>query len=727
MTLSPRMSSWVRPLRNAVAIAFAVTAAAWLWMSSLPPRSSGQSVDLYFLFYPAHFRFGEEIAAGRFPVWNGDLGLGINELADSQFGFLYPPNLLFAVLPTALAIDVLAWFHFVLAIAGTVLLCQACGLALPGAAVAAVALGCGVTLHHVAGWTTMIATFAWCPVAFLAARRLAAAPGWSRAVALAVVLAAQILAGYLQFALYTIALLPLFLWPDPDVRKIDAAPVRIGAWSALAVVLALGLAAAGLLPALAAVPGSLRDRANIPSWFYELIPVRLADYPLGLAAPALDQGIPAYFGVLVPLLAIGAIVAPSPTDRLRNKAIVLTAAGAILSLGAKSAVFPLLWKLPIGHLFTHPHKWVQFFSLGLALLAASGAEAASASLRPRQRAAWVGLGAALLLVVPFATPARITGAGLLAALVLAPPGARRALVLALPILVAALALPAYRVRAQRPSDNLNYLVRYDDAYGWLAAHRDAGRVFVITPELHGSPRQGEIGRVPQVTTNGTFLAERLDRHVRATRAAASRGDAGRASALLRASGARFILTGRDQLGWLGDVGARRVFTGTAADVWEDPGALPRTYLARRTVVAPQAEVLDAIAAHRIADDASVVLDAEDGAAPAASEETAPGEARITESTDQRVRVTVDATRAAVLVLLDSWSPEWRASVDGVDVPTRRANGIARAIEVPPGRHEVLFRFVPRSLHAGVAISLSTAAAMIGVAVALRRRRAAARA
>ncbi|MBM4243765.1 MAG: YfhO family protein [Deltaproteobacteria bacterium] len=711
-------------LRNAAAIAVAVTAGAWLWMYLLPVRSSGQSIDLYFLFYPAHFRFGEEIARGNLPVWNADLGLGLNELADSQFGFLYPPNLLFGVLDTALAIDVLAWLHFALATCAAYLLCQSCGLARTSAAAAAAALTCSAALHVLSGWTTMLATFAWCPVAFLAAHRLGDAPGWSRALALGVVLALQLLAGYLQFSLYTMALLPLFLWPARADSTVTARRLpAIAAWAAVAVALALGLAAPGVLPALAAVPGSLRDAANIPGWFYELIPVRLSDFPLGLSGAALDRRIPAYAGVVVPLLAIGAIVAPAPGDRLRTTALVLTAACAVLSLGRQSLVFPLLWKLPFGHLLTHPHKMVYFFSLGLSLLAASGAQAARTPLAPLQRATWLALGALLLVVVPFGAAPRVAGALLLTVLVFPGQPARRALALALPALIVVATLPGYRARAQRPWDNLNFFVRYDDAYQWLARHGRSGRAFVLTPELTGSPRHGEIVRVAQVTTNGTFLAARLDRYMQEVRAAANGGDAGRASALLRASGARFILTGHDKLGWLDDTGARRVFAGTAADVREDPAALPRAYLARRVLVSPADRVVDTIAASRIADDVGVVLDAEDGAPSVpTTAEAARGEARIVESSDRHVRIVVEAAQPAILVLLDAWSPEWQASVDGRDVVTRRANGIARAIEVPAGRHDVVFRFVPRSLYAGALLSLMTAGVALAVTVVDRRRK-----
>lgn len=711
------------PWRLAVLVGLLVTAAAWAWMSHLTPRSTIYSIDLYFLFYPAHLRFGEEIAGGRLPVWNPDLGLGINELADSQFGFLYPPNLLFAALPTALAMDVLAWSHVVLATGAVWLLCLTCGLSPSSAAVAAAALGCGSALHALAGWTTMLATFAWAPAAFLAARRLADSPGWSRAVPLAIVLALQLLAGYLQFSLYTAALIPLFIGlsgsaeADRPRRLVSAV-----AWTTLAGTLALGLAAAGVLPALAAVPESLRDPKNIPEWFYELVPVRLGDYPAGLSAPALDARIPAHAGVLVPLLAIGALVTRGSGDRLRTPALALTAISFVLSLGKQTPIYPLLWKLPIGHLLTHPHKWVYFFSLGLALLAACGTESARRSPDVRERVAWLAAGIALLVIVPFATAARAVGMLVLLALTLAPQRWRHALVLALPLVVVLVTLPAYRERAQRPSDNLNYLLRYDDAYEWLATHRNEGRTFVLTPDLSGSPRQGEIHRVPQVTSNGTFLSARLDRYMRATRDAATAGDAPRAAALLSASGSRFVMTGRGKLPWLAEQGAERAFTGEASDVWELRGAAPRAYLSRRSVVVPAANVIDTIATSPIPNEPGVVLETEDGPLDAAPPDDAdPGEARIVESTDRVVRIQVDAARPAVMVLLDSWSTEWHATIDGSAVPTRKANSIARAVEVPAGRHEVVFRFAPRSLRLGGVLSLLSGLLLAAVSVARSRR------
>jgi|GEM_PF-2364959 len=74
----------------------------------------------------------------------------------------------------------------------------------------------------------------------------------------------------------------------------------------------------------------------------------------------------------------------------------------------------------------------------------------------------------------------------------------------------------------------------------------------------------------------------------------------------------------------------------------------------------------------------------------------------------RVLVRVDAERDAWLLLIDSWSPGWKATVDGAPVEIERADLMFRAVRVPAGKHEVLFRYDPWTFKAGLAVSLGTA-------------------
>jgi hypothetical protein len=73
----------------------------------------------------------------------------------------------------------------------------------------------------------------------------------------------------------------------------------------------------------------------------------------------------------------------------------------------------------------------------------------------------------------------------------------------------------------------------------------------------------------------------------------------------------------------------------------------------------------------------------------------------------RARVALPgAPEEAWLVLAETYAiyPGWRASVDGVEAPLLVANGAATAIPLPAGAREVVLRFTPPGLRAGMAIS-----------------------
>jgi uncharacterized membrane protein YfhO len=81
----------------------------------------------------------------------------------------------------------------------------------------------------------------------------------------------------------------------------------------------------------------------------------------------------------------------------------------------------------------------------------------------------------------------------------------------------------------------------------------------------------------------------------------------------------------------------------------------------------------------------------------------------------------------VLVLLDTYASGWKAEVDGRPVRIYPANLAFRAVEVPPGTHEVDFRYAPLSVTLGLALSgagwlLAGALALGGRVAGSRRRR-----
>jgi len=67
-----------------------------------------------------------------------------------------------------------------------------------------------------------------------------------------------------------------------------------------------------------------------------------------------------------------------------------------------------------------------------------------------------------------------------------------------------------------------------------------------------------------------------------------------------------------------------------------------------------------------------------------------------------------------LVNTDAYYPGWRAYVDGRPAALYRANLAFRAVLVPPGRHTVTFRYEPRSLRVGAAVSALAACLIVGM-------------
>ncbi|MDP2654424.1 MAG: YfhO family protein [Candidatus Omnitrophota bacterium] len=94
-------------------------------------------------------------------------------------------------------------------------------------------------------------------------------------------------------------------------------------------------------------------------------------------------------------------------------------------------------------------------------------------------------------------------------------------------------------------------------------------------------------------------------------------------------------------------------------------------------------------------------------------------ARIVKYTANDVIVEANMEHAGFLMLGDSYHPDWTADVGGKPTQIFFADGLIRAVFLPPGLHTVRFRFAPVSFYAGALLSLLSLAAVL--AFALRSR------
>lgn len=183
-------------------------------------------------------------------------------------------------------------------------------------------------------------------------------------------------------------------------------------------------------------------------------------------------------------------------------------------------------------------------------------------------------------------------------------------------------------------------------------------------------------------------------------------------------------------------GLKIVYDGSDARIYENPHALPRTWLVSDDeVVHSQPAAMAALVATGF-DPRHVIVTGQalagltrttPSGAPAGGgprELASPGSARITHYGDEQVTIDAHAARASELVLSDTYYPGWHVTVNGRSEPISRVDYLFRGVAVPAGHDRIVFTYAPSSFTVGWVVSLTVAvllAGSVGVAVYRRRR------
>jgi len=85
------------------------------------------------------------------------------------------------------------------------------------------------------------------------------------------------------------------------------------------------------------------------------------------------------------------------------------------------------------------------------------------------------------------------------------------------------------------------------------------------------------------------------------------------------------------------------------------------------------------------------------------------------------RVTVNAPENGIVVLRQQAAPGWRVTVDGKPATPLTVDRIFRGVSVEKGRHEIVWKYRPRSLFFGAAITIVTLLTMQIIAFVKRQR------
>jgi hypothetical protein len=742
------------------------------------------------------------------PLWNPYLAFGQPLLANPQFEVLYPFTWLLALLAPWTYYTGFVVFHSLFSAVGLYLLCRTLGLGAAAAfAGAGVWVSSGPWLSLASNWLHL-AGAAWMPWVLLATERLLRSRSTRSAMWLGAAAGLQLLAGSADMALLAWLASGLRLL-GPVVSGAAGPRRRLLGLSALAAVIALGLAAGQWVPTSAAAAATTRgsiSEADRTFWsvhplflLQAVVPVPFKEMSLGPVAEErlFESREPFLFSLYLGLPA-AALVAAAAADRRtpwRRYALGCLALGVLGALGRYTPVYHFFTVVfPPFKLVRYPMKAMLLVALFWSVLAAAGLEACRRGGRAARVAivvAALGGGAALALAaVCRSGPGWLGGwvdpqaAGTLAE-VLAPATRRLCATAALAFALAALVAMAQR-RVRLPMAalvagcvvadlvamhaGLNFTAPRE-VYSVQPASLSllAGRPFsrVYTEDYQAPSRIPEVERAhprsiaaldtgmpppwvvavayrmyPYPTLLGswgiegsydtdlqTFFPAHLALMTRLLHAVEGQPAHQR---LLQLGAVDRVLSLHTQ-GYEGLTLRAQLptpFRG-AIHVFDVPGSVPRTYVVARARHAEGTAAVAAILADDFQMHDEVVLSLEPLAAPpraaaAGSPAAVPagegGSSRIVSWRPDFIRVEADAVADGYLVLVDTYDPGWRATVDGRAAPIVRANVAFRAVALTRGRHTVDFRYRPRSVAWGLAISALTLAGLLAMRVRGRYRR-----
>lgn len=762
-----------------------------------------RDIQTYFIPFAEILR--RMVRERTWPLWNPYLAFGQPLLANPQFEALYPFTWLLPLLAPWTYYHAFVVFHSLFSAVGVYLLCRTLRLGSVAAfAGAGVWVSSGPWLSLASNWLHL-AGAAWMPWVLLAAERLLRSPSARGAMALGASAGLQLLAGSADMALLTWVASGLRLLA-PIVSAAAGARRRLVALSALAAMIALGLASAQWIPTTVAAAASTRrliSEADRTFWsvhplfmLQALVPVPFKEMSLGpIAEERLFESREPFLFSLYLGLPAAALVAAAAADRFtpwRRYALGGLVLGVLGALGRYTPayhVFTLVF--PPLKLVRFPMKAMVLVALFWAVLAAAGLDACRRGGRAARVAIVVaGLGgvtALVLAAVCLSGPPWLSGwvqppaTGMLAE-ALAPATRRLCATAALLFTLAALVALAER-RLRLPAAALAAGCVVADLVAMHAplnatAPREvysvqpaslgllAGRPFsrVYTEDYQSPSRIPEVKRAdprrvaafdagaappwlvavafrmyPYPTLLGswgvegsydtdlqTFFPPHLALMTRLMRAVEGEPAQRR---LLQLGAVDRVLSLHSQ-GYEGLPLLARLpslFRG-AVHVFAVPGSVPRTYVVTRARRAEGTAAVAAVLADDFQIQDEVVLSMEPLATPprsiaVESSEAAPaerrGSSRIVTWRPDFIRVEAEAPADGYVVLVDTYDPGWGANVDGQPAPIVRANVAFRAVALSRGRHTIDFRYRPRPVAWGLAISALTLAGLLATLAAGR--------
>jgi len=375
--------------------------------------------DVSMAYMPLRKLAQDAIASGQLPVWAPEIGCGFPVLAEGQAGVFYPLHIIgYLGLPYYHAYSAYVFIHCALAAIFMAWLCRRLGMGWAAGVIGGLIYGySGFFITRVL-YITVLEAAAWLPLIVCCVHSGLTTGNIRWFVGGAMAMAMAILAGHPQIVLYeAIVVVLVVLFYLSGIWRLSH-PLRVRVKRSLVVVavvliLGAGVAAAQLLPTRALAQFGGRRAEVTPAYLRELAmtPRNLAymvhPYIFGSAANHTYFGGDHYYEVCgyAGALALPLAILGLCYWRRRTKwfALFVVIMGFGMALANQNPLYELLPSVPGLNLFRGPGRWLFVSTLGIAMLAAMGAEALR-ERRPQagRLLAWLsgaGLGGMLVVSV----------------------------------------------------------------------------------------------------------------------------------------------------------------------------------------------------------------------------------------------------------------------------------------------------------------------------------------
>ncbi|MGD8979818.1 MAG: YfhO family protein [candidate division WOR-3 bacterium] len=160
-----------------------------------------------------------------------------------------------------------------------------------------------------------------------------------------------------------------------------------------------------------------------------------------------------------------------------------------------------------------------------------------------------------------------------------------------------------------------------------------------------------------------------------------------------------------------------VFVGHRYTLYENQNALPRAYMVHEYAVHDETDMLDIMKSDAFDPLNTALLEEDPGVAHRdTNDDFMPGSAQLKEYMPNRITCQTRSENPGFLILADNWHPDWQVFVDGERSDLLVANYTFRAVHVPSGTHEVIFRYISKGFMTGSVISVVALILALGMCV-----------